>query len=185
MGVNTYPSTALQWRYNECEGVSNHRRLVYSIVCSSADQRKTSKLCVTGLCEGNSPVTGEFTSQRASNTENAFIWWRHHGIILIYTLAASRAAIYWNETMIILTKHSLLVAMNVIKMTFQAVTQISLKWHFHFSVSWVFREIFVTFQKVQCTALYHTVFQVYGAVSRSVTHVVPWKWRVFNITSLI
>ena len=31
---------------------------------------KTSKLRVTGLCEGNSPVTGEFPAQRASNAEN-------------------------------------------------------------------------------------------------------------------
>ena len=27
-------------------------------------------LCVTGLCAGNSPVTGEFPAQTASNTEN-------------------------------------------------------------------------------------------------------------------
>ena len=35
---------------------------------------KTSKLRVTGLCEGN----GEFPAQRASNAENASFWWRHH-----------------------------------------------------------------------------------------------------------
>ena len=40
---------------------------------------KTSKLRVTGLCAGNSPVTGEFPAQRVSNAENASIWWRHHG----------------------------------------------------------------------------------------------------------
>ena len=40
--------------------------------------KKTSKLRVTGLCEGNSPVTGEFPAQRASNAETASIWWRHH-----------------------------------------------------------------------------------------------------------
>ena len=39
--------------------------------------KKTSKLHVTGLCEGNSPVTGEFPSQRASYVENVSIWWRH------------------------------------------------------------------------------------------------------------
>ena len=42
--------------------------------------RKTSKLHVTGLCAGNSPVTGEFPAQRASNAENVSIWWRHHDI---------------------------------------------------------------------------------------------------------
>ena len=40
--------------------------------------KKTSKLRVTGLCEGNSPVTGEFPTQMASNAENVSIWWRHH-----------------------------------------------------------------------------------------------------------
>ena len=40
--------------------------------------RKTSRLRVIGLCEGNTPVTGEFPSQRASNAEKVFIWWRHH-----------------------------------------------------------------------------------------------------------
>ena len=37
-----------------------------------------SKLRVTGLCVRNSPVTGEFPTQRASNAENVSIWWRHH-----------------------------------------------------------------------------------------------------------
>ena len=36
--------------------------------------KKTSKLRVTGLCAGNSPVTGEFPAQMASNTENVSIW---------------------------------------------------------------------------------------------------------------
>ena len=49
-----------------------------SAVCSGADKKK-SKLHVTGLCEGNSPMTGEFPLQRASNAENVSIWWNHHG----------------------------------------------------------------------------------------------------------
>ena len=40
----------------------------------------TSKIRVTDLCVGNSPATGEFCAHRGSNTENASIWWRHHGI---------------------------------------------------------------------------------------------------------
>ena len=39
---------------------------------------KISKLRVTGLCAGNSPGTGEFPAQMASNAENVSIWWRHH-----------------------------------------------------------------------------------------------------------
>ena len=53
-----------------------------SIVCSAVlfgrRSKKTSKLCVTGLCEGNSPVTGEFPAQRASNAKNVSVWWRQH-----------------------------------------------------------------------------------------------------------
>ena len=40
--------------------------------------KKTSKLHVTGLCAGNSPVTGEFPAQRASNAENVSIWWHQY-----------------------------------------------------------------------------------------------------------
>ena len=41
--------------------------IVYSNVCSCTASKEISKLCVTGLCEENSPVTGEFPAQRASN----------------------------------------------------------------------------------------------------------------------
>ena len=34
---------------------------------------KASKLRVPGICAGNSPVTGEFPAQTASNAENIFI----------------------------------------------------------------------------------------------------------------
>ena len=51
--------------------------IVYSTVYSGIS-KKTSKLRVTGLCVGNSPVTREFPAQRASNMGNVSIWWRHH-----------------------------------------------------------------------------------------------------------
>ena len=51
---------------------------VDSTVYSDADQRKYQKLRVTGLCAGNSPGTGEFPVQMASNEENVSIWWRRH-----------------------------------------------------------------------------------------------------------
>ena len=50
--------------------------IVYSTVNSDADQ--TSKLRVTGLCVGNSPGTGEFPAQMASNAEDVSICWRHN-----------------------------------------------------------------------------------------------------------
>ena len=42
---------------------------------------KTSKLRVTGLCEGNSPVTGEFPAQRASKAKNVSISWSHISLL--------------------------------------------------------------------------------------------------------
>ena len=56
--------------------------IVYSTVCSGRRSKETSKLRVTGLCEGNSPVTGEFPAQMASNAVNVSIWWRHHVCII-------------------------------------------------------------------------------------------------------
>ena len=72
----------LQLRHNEHYGVSNHQ----SHDCLSSRlfrrrSKKISKLRVTGLCAGKSPVTGEFPAQRASNAENIPIWWRHHEIM--------------------------------------------------------------------------------------------------------
>ena len=55
------------------------RTIVYSTVYSRRRSKKTSKLRVTGLCARNSPVTGEFPAQMASNAEDVSIWWRHHG----------------------------------------------------------------------------------------------------------
>ena len=61
---------------------------VDSAVYPGADQRKHQKLRVTGLCMGNSPETGEFPAQMASNAENVSIWWRHHVKIMIPCLRA-------------------------------------------------------------------------------------------------
>ena len=73
------PPYSLQWRHNEHDGVSNHQPHDCSLNrLFRRRSKKTSKLRVTGLCEGNSPVTGEFPAQRASNAENVSIWWRHH-----------------------------------------------------------------------------------------------------------
>ena len=68
----------LQWRHNERDGVSNHQGLDYLLsLFFIRRSKKTSKLRVTGLCEGNSPVIGEFPAQKASNAENVSIWCRH------------------------------------------------------------------------------------------------------------
>ena len=69
----------LRWRHNGCDSVSNHQP--HDCLLNRLFRRrskKTSKLRVTGLCAGNSPETGEFSAQMASNAENVSIWWRHH-----------------------------------------------------------------------------------------------------------
>ena len=64
----------LQWRHNELAGVSNHQpRDCLLNRLFGHGSKKTSKLRVTGLCVGNSPVSGEFPAQMASNVENVSI----------------------------------------------------------------------------------------------------------------
>ena len=48
-----------------------------------AQTKKTSKIRVTDLCVGNSPVTDVFSAQMASNTEYLSIWWRHHEVTFV------------------------------------------------------------------------------------------------------
>ena len=88
--VNTIP---LQWRHNGRDGVSNHQP--HDCLLNRLFRRrskKTSKLRVTGLCVGNSPVTGEFPAQKACSAENVSIWWRHRSC---HTLAVEHHAYIW------------------------------------------------------------------------------------------
>ena len=74
-----YNEIALQWRYNGRDSVSNHQPHDYLLNRLVRRRlKKTSKLRVTGPCAGNSPGTGEFPAQMASNAEIVSIWWRHH-----------------------------------------------------------------------------------------------------------
>ena len=77
--IVVFVTNSLQWRHNGHDGVSNHQPqdcLLNRLF--GRRSKETSKPRVTGLCAGNSPVTGEFPAQRASNAENVSIWWRHH-----------------------------------------------------------------------------------------------------------
>ena len=73
---------SLQWRHNGRDSVSNHQLqdCLFNRLFRQGS-KETSKLRVTGLCEGNSPGTGEFPAQRASNVENISIFWRHHAFL--------------------------------------------------------------------------------------------------------
>ena len=55
---------SLQWRHNGCDGISNDQP--HDCLLNRWFRRrskKTLKLRVTGLCAGNSPVTGEFLTK--------------------------------------------------------------------------------------------------------------------------
>ena len=70
---------SLQWRHDKRDGVSDyqpHDCLLNRLF--KRRSKKTSKPHVTGLCAGNSPASGDFPAQMASNAENVSFWWRHH-----------------------------------------------------------------------------------------------------------
>ena len=78
-------ATPLHCNHNERDGVSNHRCLdCLPNRLFRRRSKKTSKRCVTGLCEWNSPVTGQFPSQRAMFCHHAnsdspmIIGWCHY-----------------------------------------------------------------------------------------------------------
>ena len=72
-------NNTLRWGHNGLDNVSNHQpHHCFLNRLFRRRSKKTSNLRVTGLCVGNSPGTGEFPSQMASNAENVSIWWRHH-----------------------------------------------------------------------------------------------------------
>ena len=74
----------LLWRQNGRDDVSNHQP--HECLLNRLFRRrsnKTSKSALLALCEGNSPVTGEFPAQRASNAEHVSIWWRHHVVLKV------------------------------------------------------------------------------------------------------
>ena len=61
--LTVQPTSPLQWRHNGRDGVSNNQ--THDCLPNRLFRRrskKTSKLRVTGLCVGNSPVTGEFSA---------------------------------------------------------------------------------------------------------------------------
>ena len=70
--------------------------IVYSTVYSGTDQRKHHSSASVAFV--NSPVTGEFPAQRASNAENVSIWWRHHGVIQMQEIIKVWNIIWYGAT---------------------------------------------------------------------------------------
>ena len=67
---------------NDCHGILNYQ----SIECLfnhlfRLKTKEHQRSALLALCGGNPPLTSGFPSQRASNTENVSIWWRHNVLI--------------------------------------------------------------------------------------------------------
>ena len=80
------PMSLLHWRHNGRDCFSNNQP--YDCLLNHLFKRRSknaSKVRVTGLCEGNSPGTGEFPAQMASNADDVSIWWRHHASASLVT----------------------------------------------------------------------------------------------------
>ena len=91
-------------------GVSNHQP--HDCLLNRLFRRrwkKTSKLRVTGLCVGNSPGTGEFPAQMASNAENVSIWWCHHGCGKIRRIQRITRSFFTDADLVVLTHLELLM----------------------------------------------------------------------------
>ena len=72
-------SKTLQWRHNGRDSAWNHQPHEWLLNrLFRRRSKKTSKLYIADLGAGNSPETGEFPTQMASNAKNVSIWWRHH-----------------------------------------------------------------------------------------------------------
>ena len=80
-----YSDVIMSAMASEITGVT----IIYSTVCSGADQRKYLSSASLAFVRGihRSPVNPP--SQRASNAENVSIWWRHHRKLV---------TIMWKET---------------------------------------------------------------------------------------
>ena len=86
---------SLLWHHNGHDGISNHQPHDCLLNCLFRRRsKKTSKL----------HVTGEFLAQRASNTENVSIGWRHHDVATsdeiqqLLNLSASFPSVVHNTT---------------------------------------------------------------------------------------
>ena len=139
----------LQWRHNGRDGVSNHQppnSLLNRLF--GRRSKKTSKLRVTGLCAWNSPVTGEFPAQRASNAENVSIWWRHHDVSDHATKRSCRCY-----------RHIIQAPDRKMTRGFKGIQKPLSHWHFnsHGSVTWQTKE---TWTECYCSFVDKTCIRI-------------------------
>ena len=135
------PGIALLWRHNGHDGLSNDQPLDCllnrSFRCRS---KKTSKLRITGLCAGNSPVTGEILAQKASNAENVSFWWCHHDQFYqqhvscnLPSLATEAIHYIWYKGLQLISRCQIMVIKKMISSHRWEVT-----WSFDNMITWVY-----------------------------------------------
>ena len=74
----------LQWSHNERDGVLSLAFRWFAQPFDQAQIKENIKVRRHRLWWGNSPVTGEFPAQRASDADNVSISWRHHSLQIYY-----------------------------------------------------------------------------------------------------
>ena len=119
-----FTNVHLQWRHNGRDSAPNHQ-LHYCLLKRLFRRRskKALKLRVTGLCAGNSPVTGKFPAQMASNAENVSIWWRHHEQGNPHQSIWSPSADGWHQCLLGFLRYKTLVAWPRTRVSLQPVWQ--------------------------------------------------------------
>ena len=151
-------SIPLQWRHNGRDCVSNHQShdCLHNRLFRHRSKKKW-KLRATGLCAGNSPVTGEFPAQMTNDVDNVSIWWRHHAI----KITKSQEILEHTKKMQCdtgLERISLTIILTYTKQTTQLLSS-TLAWNFIFPVilQWCHMS-FVAFRiavkKIVCSTVY-------------------------------
>ena len=139
-------SLSLQWRHIGRDGVSNHQpRSCLLKRLFRRRSKKISKLRVTGLCARNSPVTGEFPAQMASNDgKNSRLahWGRENMATISQTTFLN--VFFLNENALISTNKSPKFVPEDPSNTILALVQImAWSWIGDTSLSWPKRSYFV------------------------------------------
>ena len=116
---------ALQWRHNAHDNVSNHRphHCLHNRLFRHRS-KKTPKLRITGLCAGNSPVTGEFP-HKWPVAQNVSIWWRHHGPYDSHSASEETLIVKYISQCIRQIPHYLLSYHNIAK---QNTNRVNISW---------------------------------------------------------
>ena len=114
--------------------------IVYSTVYTGAYQIITSKLHVTGLCEGNSPVTGEFPTQRPLTRK----WIPFDNVIKIFSeMHLDRrfeVSIYWhNDTDSLATLFTSIMFLQAMMLQYSLKRAVSLQNAYFVLDSWYMR----------------------------------------------